>query len=148
MIEREEILLSPFWELNGSLHVMSFFCYYLSLEKGETLYFFLKTCIPFSWYVLSQVWLKYAQWFWIRNESNIFPVDRGINRKNIRFISYNLIFSFHFKKEIGHSNSYKCKIMSAFDVVEIHMTSQKRFKLMQKFTSIFKLIRSSVRPSL
>ena len=45
--------------------------------------------------------------------SILFSVDTSINLKNIKFISYHLI-SFHFNKEIDHSNSYKRRIISDF----------------------------------
>ena len=78
--------------------------------------------------------------------------DRGINHKgrNTEFISYHLI-SMHFNEEIGHSNSFKRRILfPTIDVVGIHtcMTSQYSFSLDAKNTRIFIPIKSRVTPSL
>ena len=52
-------------------------------------------------------------------------VDTSINRTNIRFISYHLIFiSF---QQRNRSFSFKRRIISNFDVVEIHMTSTSQY---------------------
>ena len=48
-----------------------------------------------------------------------FSVDTSIIRKNIRIISYHLIFISISNKEIDHSNSYKHRIISNFDTYDV-----------------------------
>ena len=76
-----------------------------------------------------------------------FSIDTSINFKNIRFISYHLIFSsnfrgffsVHFNKEIDHSNSYERRIISNFwrrrDTYMYNVTIQ--FLVDAKITLIF-----------
>ena len=67
--------------------------------------------------------------------SVLFGVDTSINQKNIRIISYHLIF-FGFQQR-NQSFEYRMISKATFDVVEIHMTSQYSFSVDAKITSIF-----------
>ena len=69
--------------------------------------------------------------------SVLFSVDTSINRKNIRFTSHHLIFISFQQKKIDHCQSYKRRIISTFDFVEKHMTSQYSFSVDAKINSSF-----------
>ena len=67
--------------------------------------------------------------------SVLFSVDTSINRKNIKFISYHLILMFdasQYSKNLYKPPLKRRIILKTFKVVDIHMTSQKSFRLMQK----------------